>query len=82
MLPTQPMLHIIIISSELKLYCVISTISVAVIWGVKQSGFGRFGGAEGLRACCLIKAVVEDRWWSFIKTVIPKSLQVILENLS
>ncbi|KAL9276783.1 hypothetical protein ACSQ67_025688 [Phaseolus vulgaris] len=43
--------------------------------GVKQSGFGRFGGAEGLRACCLVKAVVEDRWWSFIKIVIPKPLQ-------
>jgi len=49
---------------------------------VKQSGFGRFGGAEGLRACCLVKAVVEDRWWPFIKTVIPKPLQVIQENLS
>ncbi|KOM53028.1 hypothetical protein LR48_Vigan09g168700 [Vigna angularis] len=40
--------------------------------GVKRSGFG---GAEGLRACCLVKAVVEDRWWPFIKTVIPKPVQ-------
>ncbi|XP_027933486.1 aldehyde dehydrogenase 22A1-like [Vigna unguiculata] len=49
--------------------------------GVKQSGFGRFGGAEGLRACCLVKAVVEDRWWPFIKTVIPKPLQYpVAEN--
>ena len=29
--------------------------------GVKNSGFGRFVGVEGLRACCLIKAVAEDR---------------------
>ncbi|RYR12749.1 hypothetical protein Ahy_B04g070130 isoform H [Arachis hypogaea] len=43
--------------------------------GVKHSGFGRFGGAEGLRACCLVKAVVEDRWWPYIKTVIPKPIQ-------
>ncbi|KAL2970367.1 hypothetical protein AAZX31_15G134800 [Glycine max] len=45
--------------------------------GVKNSGFGRFGGVEGLRACCLVKSVVEDRWWPFIKTVIPKPIQVI-----
>ncbi|KAL2970366.1 hypothetical protein AAZX31_15G134800 [Glycine max] len=43
--------------------------------GVKNSGFGRFGGVEGLRACCLVKSVVEDRWWPFIKTVIPKPIQ-------
>ncbi|KAL4350608.1 hypothetical protein AHAS_Ahas10G0159000 [Arachis hypogaea] len=40
--------------------------------GVKHSGFGRFGGAEGLRACCLVKAVVEDRWWPY---KIPKPIQ-------
>ncbi|XP_074558740.1 aldehyde dehydrogenase 22A1 [Curcuma longa] len=43
--------------------------------GVKHSGFGRFAGVEGLRACCLVKSVVEDRWWPFIKTVIPKPIQ-------
>lgn len=43
--------------------------------GVKDSGFGRFAGIEGLRACCLIKSVVEDRWWPFIKTKIPKPIQ-------
>ncbi|KAL1320797.1 aldehyde dehydrogenase 22A1 isoform X2 [Arachis ipaensis] len=49
--------------------------------GVKHSGFGRFGGAEGLRACCLVKAVVEDRWWPYIKTVIPKPIQYpVAEN--
>lgn len=29
--------------------------------GVKHSGFGRFGGVEGLRALCVPKAVAEDR---------------------
>ncbi|KAG5023794.1 hypothetical protein AAZX31_07G222200 [Glycine max] len=49
--------------------------------GVKHSGFGRFGGVEGLRACCLVKAVVEDRWWPFVKTKIPKPIQYpVAEN--
>ncbi|KAJ8767465.1 hypothetical protein K2173_017509 [Erythroxylum novogranatense] len=49
--------------------------------GVKDSGFGRFAGVEGLRACCLIKSVVEDRWWPYVKTVIPKQIQYpIAEN--
>ncbi|CAM0145057.1 unnamed protein product [Urochloa decumbens] len=43
--------------------------------GVKDSGFGRFAGVEGLRACCLVKAVVEDRFWPYIKTMIPKPIQ-------
>ncbi|XAR57002.1 Aldehyde dehydrogenase (NAD(+)) [Bertholletia excelsa] len=43
--------------------------------GVKESGFGRFAGIEGLRACCLVKSVVEDRWWPLIKTKIPKPIQ-------
>ncbi|KDP27923.1 hypothetical protein JCGZ_19003 [Jatropha curcas] len=49
--------------------------------GVKDSGFGRFAGVEGLRACCLVKSVVEDRWWPYIKTKIPKPIQYpVLEN--
>ena len=28
--------------------------------GVKLSGFGRFGGIEGLRECCSIKSVTSD----------------------
>lgn len=44
--------------------------------GVKESGFGRFAGVEGLRACCLVKAVVEDRWWPYIQTKHPKPLTV------
>lgn len=42
--------------------------------GIKESGFGRFGGVEGLRACCLVKAVAEDRC-KYIRTVIPKPIQ-------
>ncbi|XP_064976619.1 aldehyde dehydrogenase 22A1-like isoform X3 [Musa acuminata AAA Group] len=48
--------------------------------GVKHSGFGRFAGVEGLRACCLVKSVVEDRWWPYIKTVIPKPIQYPVEE--
>nr|GEU99937.1 aldehyde dehydrogenase 22A1 [Tanacetum cinerariifolium] len=49
--------------------------------GVKDSGFGRFAGVEGLRACCLVKSVVEDRWWPLIYTKIPKPIQYpVAEN--
>ncbi|CAI5950572.1 unnamed protein product [Closterium sp. NIES-64] len=44
--------------------------------GVKESGFGRFAGVEGLRGCCNEKAIVEDRFYSLIKTNIPPPLQV------
>jgi acyl-CoA reductase-like NAD-dependent aldehyde dehydrogenase len=30
--------------------------------GVKDSGFDKFAGIEGLRGCCTTKAVVEDVW--------------------
>ncbi len=30
--------------------------------GVKQSGFGRLNGRDGLRACCNVKAVLTDRF--------------------
>ena len=30
--------------------------------GVKESGFDRFAGIEGLRGLCVPKAVAEDRW--------------------
>lgn len=29
--------------------------------GVKESGFGRINGREGLRACCNVKSVLDDR---------------------
>eukprot|EP00968_Pinguiococcus_pyrenoidosus_P018540 scaffold1951_cov258-Pinguiococcus_pyrenoidosus.AAC.9 len=42
--------------------------------GIKESGFDRFAGPEGLRACCLMKSVVVDTF-SFIRTSIPGPLQ-------
>mmetsp|Transcript_2245 Transcript_2245/g.3150 ORF Transcript_2245/g.3150 Transcript_2245/m.3150 type:complete len:591 (-) Transcript_2245:4159-5931(-) len=39
--------------------------------GVKCSGFGRFAGVEGLRACCYPKSITEDRFPG-VKTSIPK----------
>lgn len=43
--------------------------------GVKDSGFGRFAGVEGLRALCIAKSVCEDRWPWLMKTTIPGPLQ-------
>lgn len=40
--------------------------------GVGESGFGRFGGPEGLRALCLERAMLTDA--SFIRTTIPPPL--------
>ena len=45
---------------------------------MKGSGSGRFGGEEGLRGLCNIKAVCEDAWWAKIfglQTKIPPQLQ-------
>jgi len=41
--------------------------------GVGESGFGRFAGREGLRACCLERSVVEDRIWG-VRTSIPPAI--------
>ncbi|KAL8931461.1 MAG: hypothetical protein Q9216_007195, partial [Gyalolechia sp. 2 TL-2023] len=32
--------------------------------GVKGSGYGRFGGEEGLRGICNLKSVCRDSWWA------------------
>mmetsp|Transcript_10340 Transcript_10340/g.28451 ORF Transcript_10340/g.28451 Transcript_10340/m.28451 type:complete len:383 (+) Transcript_10340:110-1258(+) len=40
--------------------------------GVKESGFGRFAGIEGLRALCLERSIVADAYG--IKTAIPKPI--------
>jgi hypothetical protein len=44
--------------------------------GVKDSGFDRFAGVEGLRGCCYSKSVCEDRFPWLMKTNIPPLLQV------
>lgn len=46
--------------------------------GVEGSGYGRFGGAEGLQGLCNAKSVCEDARWAQmmgIKTEIPPVLQ-------
>ncbi|KAK2875102.1 hypothetical protein FQN49_001772 [Arthroderma sp. PD_2] len=46
--------------------------------GVKDSGYGRFGGAEGLRNLSNLKAVCEDR--TFIQTKIPPRLDYPIQK--
>ena len=43
--------------------------------GVKESGFDRFAGKEGLRGCCYPRAVVNDKFPSLMTTSIPPPLQ-------
>ncbi len=42
--------------------------------GVKGSGYGRFGGEEGLRSICNTKAVCQDRFPRVLSTSIPLAL--------
>ncbi|KAF5386922.1 hypothetical protein D9615_001926 [Tricholomella constricta] len=49
--------------------------------GTKYSGYGRFGGPEGLRSLTNVKAVMMDRWPSFIQTSIPKVLDYPMRSL-
>jgi acyl-CoA reductase-like NAD-dependent aldehyde dehydrogenase len=42
--------------------------------GTKASGYGRFGGPEGLRSLTNPKAVVVDRWPWLLQTSIPRPL--------
>lgn len=43
--------------------------------GCKASGYQRFGGPEGLRALCNIKAVTYDRFHGLLQTTIPPPLR-------
>lgn len=47
--------------------------------GVKISGFDRFAGIEGLRGCCLLRAVTTDRF-PLVRTTIPGPLQYPLSS--
>lgn len=47
--------------------------------GVKESGFGRFAGPEGLRACCLERSVVIDRIPG-VKTAIPGAINYPIQK--
>eukprot|EP00238_Polyblepharides_amylifera_P012708 CAMPEP_0196587490 /NCGR_PEP_ID=MMETSP1081-20130531/57615_1 /TAXON_ID=36882 /ORGANISM="Pyramimonas amylifera, Strain CCMP720" /LENGTH=176 /DNA_ID=CAMNT_0041909685 /DNA_START=91 /DNA_END=621 /DNA_ORIENTATION=- len=50
--------------------------------GVKDSGFDRFAGIEGLRGCCHAKAVCEDKFPSLMKTNIPPLLQYPVDDVA
>jgi len=45
--------------------------------GVRGSGYGRFGGAEGLRSLCNTKSVCRDRWPGLMSTSIPRRLDYV-----
>lgn len=52
--------------------------------GTKESGYGRFGGDEGLRALCNVKSVCEESRWAKalgIYTRIPPKLQYPVSGL-
>ncbi|KAJ3129831.1 Meiotic Sister-Chromatid recombination aldehyde dehydrogenase [Nowakowskiella sp. JEL0407] len=42
--------------------------------GVKESGFDRFAGIEGIRGQCHLKASTEDAFHPFVKTYLPKPI--------
>ena len=42
--------------------------------GAKGSGYGRFGGPEGLRSLCNLKSICRDGYGGLIKTSIPRAL--------
>ncbi|PPR03524.1 hypothetical protein CVT24_007010 [Panaeolus cyanescens] len=48
----------------------------------RSSGYGRFGGPEGLRSLTNPKAIIVDRWPSLIQTGIPPVLDYPLRSLS
>mmetsp|Transcript_60585 Transcript_60585/g.192323 ORF Transcript_60585/g.192323 Transcript_60585/m.192323 type:complete len:285 (+) Transcript_60585:86-940(+) len=49
--------------------------------GVKESGFDRFAGVEGLRGCCVPKAVCEDALPLLLDTRIPPPLQYPIADI-
>ena len=49
--------------------------------GVKGSGYGRFGGEEGLRGLCNLKAVCSDRFPGWIETGIPPALDYPIRGM-
>ncbi|KAJ7168193.1 Aldehyde/histidinol dehydrogenase [Mycena crocata] len=49
--------------------------------GIKASGYGRFGGPEGLRALTNVKAIMVDRWPAMAQTGIPPVLDYPIRSL-
>jgi len=54
-------------------YGISATVQSLPFGGIKNSGFGCFGGPEGLRSFCYRKSVMTDRW-SFMRTKAPPFL--------
>ncbi|KAI0800757.1 meiotic sister-chromatid recombination aldehyde dehydrogenase [Fomes fomentarius] len=50
--------------------------------GTKYSGYGRFGGPEGLRSLTNTKAIVVDRWGWAIQTSIPAVLDYPVRSVT
>ncbi|KAI1295147.1 Meiotic Sister-Chromatid recombination aldehyde dehydrogenase [Mortierella claussenii] len=50
--------------------------------GIGKSGYGRFGGAEGLRAVSHQRSITIDRWPLLIQTFLPPVLQYPMTNVS
>ena len=49
--------------------------------GLKESGFGKFAGVEGLRGCCIAKSVVDDRL-SLFRTVMPAQVRYPVSDVA
>jgi acyl-CoA reductase-like NAD-dependent aldehyde dehydrogenase len=47
--------------------------------GTKRSGYGRFGGKEGLRSLCNVKAICEDAWWARLSGVVETRIPGLLQ---
>ncbi|TCD64319.1 Meiotic Sister-Chromatid recombination aldehyde dehydrogenase [Steccherinum ochraceum] len=50
--------------------------------GTKMSGYGRFGGPEGLRSLTNPKAIVSDRWPWLIQTTIPQIVDYPIRSVN
>ena len=50
--------------------------------GVKESGFGRFAGPEGLRALCLERSILTDTFPYVAQTNIPKPLDYPIDPVA
>lgn len=61
--------------SSINDFCVTYMAQSLPFGGVKNSGFDRFAGIEGLRGLCVPKSVAEDRFPRLIKTGLPPLLR-------
>lgn len=67
--------------SSVNDFCVTYMCQSLPFGGVKESGFDRFAGVEGLRGCCNIKSYAVDVL-PFVKTYIPAPLQYPVSDAS